>query len=382
VKDINILLTRYLENKCTSEEKFQLYELLTSSDNERSFKEVIFSHLNEFREGQDDNNSVDFGRIYNELITEIKRRETRASERQLFQKRIRVKRLVFGVMAVAAVFCIAFFLGTLFNHSPELRSTSQNTLAGDCEITAPLGARSEVRLNDGTEVMLNAGSSIKYRSDYNLHNRDLVLEGEAYFKVARNSELPLIVTAGNINIKATGTEFNVKAYTDEGIIETTLVDGEIEISQNGNKNSDRILVLEPSQKALYAYETDQLTLEKIKEIEPLAVKPPNIVTDKLLVSSKTDVEQVTAWTKNKLIIRRENLESLCTKLQRKYDVTFIFRDEKIKKYRFSGILLDETFEQVMDVIKLTAPVDYILDGKNVTMVSNSEQAEKYSKRMK
>ena len=382
MKDINILLTRYLENKCTSEEKFQLYELLTSSDNERSFKEVIFSHLNEFRESQDDNNSVDFGRIYNELITEIKRRETRASERQLFQKRIRVKRLVFGVMAVAAVFCIAFFLGTLFNQSPELRSTSQNTLAGDCEITAPLGARSEVRLNDGTEVMLNAGSSIKYRSDYNLHNRDLVLEGEAYFKVARNSELPLIVTAGNINIKATGTEFNVKAYTDEGIIETTLVDGEIEISQNGNKNSDRILVLEPSQKALYAYETDQLTLEKIKEIEPLAVKPPNIVTDKLLVSSKTDVEQVTAWTKNKLIIRRENLESLCTKLQRKYDVTFIFRDEKIKKYRFSGILLDETFEQVMDVIKLTAPVDYILDGKNVTMVSNSEQAEKYSKRMK
>jgi len=376
------LLTRYLENKCTSEEKFQLYELLTSSDNERSFKEVIFSHLNEFRESQDDNNSVDFGRIYNELITEIKRRETRASERQLLQKRIRVKRLVFGVMAVAAVFCIAFFLGTLFNQSPELRSTSQNTLAGDCEITAPLGARSEVRLNDGTEVMLNAGSSIKYRSDYNLHNRDLVLEGEAYFKVARNSELPLIVTAGNINIKATGTEFNVKAYTDEGIIETTLVDGEIEISQNGNKNSDRILVLEPSQKALYAYETDQLTLEKIKEIEPLAVKPPNIVTDKLLVSSKTDVEQVTAWTKNKLIIRRENLESLCTKLQRKYDVTFIFRDEKIKKYRFSGILLDETFEQVMDVIKLTAPVDYILDGKNVTMVSNSEQAEKYSKRMK
>lgn len=382
MKDINILLTRYLENKCTSEEKFQLYELLTSSDNERSFKEVIFSHLNEFRESQDDNNSVDFGRIYNELITEIKRRETRASERQLLQKRIRVKRLVFGVMAVAAVFCIAFFLGTLFNQSPELRSTSQNTLAGDCEITAPLGARSEVRLNDGTEVMLNAGSSIKYRSDYNLHNRDLVLEGEAYFKVARNSELPLIVTAGNINIKATGTEFNVKAYTDEGIIETTLVDGEIEISQNGNKNSDRILVLEPSQKALYAYETDQLTLEKIKEIEPLAVKPPNIVTDKLLVSSKTDVEQVTAWTKNKLIIRRENLESLCTKLQRKYDVTFIFRDEKIKKYRFSGILLDETFEQVMDVIKLTAPVDYILDGKNVTMVSNSEQAEKYSKRMK
>ena len=229
--------------------------------------------------------------------------------------------------------------------------------------------------------MLNAGSSIKYRSDYNSLNRDLVLEGEAYFKVARNIDLPLVVNAGNINIKATGTEFNVKAYSDEGIIETTLVNGEVEISQKGSNEKDRILVLEPNQKAIYASQSDQLTLEKIKEIEPLAVKPAKIITDKLLVSSKTDVEQVTAWTKNKLIIRSENLESLCTKLQRKYDVTFVFEDEEIKKHRFSGVLLDETFQQVMDVIKLTAPVDYILDSKTVLMFSNKEQAEKYSKNL-
>lgn len=382
VKDINFLLTRYLDNKCTSEEKKQLYELLAASDNERSFKEVVLSHLDEFYEDKHDNISVDFERIYDDLLSEVKRRETRRSERELLKKRIRVKRLILAIMSAAAVFCIAFFLGTLFYQPHETGSISRNNTTGDFEIKAPLGARSEVRLNDGTEVMLNAGSSIKYRTDYNLLNREIILEGEAYFKVARNIELPLIVIAGNINIKATGTEFNVKAYTDDGIIETTLVDGEIEISQNGNKTPDRILVLEPSQKALYAYETDQLTLEKIKEIEPLAVRPSNIITDKLLVSAKTDVEQVTAWTKNKLIIRRENLESLCTKLQRKYNVTFIFKDEEIKKYRFSGVLLDETFEQVMDVIKLTAPVDYLVDGKTVTMISNNEQAEKYSKRMR
>jgi transmembrane sensor len=138
-------------------------------------------------------------------------------------------------------------------------------------------------------------------------------------------------------------------------------------------------VLEPNQKAIYAYRSDQLTLEKIKEIEPLAVKPAKITTDKLLISPKTDVEQVTAWTKNKLIIRSENLESLCTKLQRKYNVTFIFGDEEIKKHRFSGVLLDETLQQVMDVIKLTAHVDYLLNGKTVILVSNKEQTAKYSK---
>ena len=114
IKDKDILIARYLENKCTPEEKNQLYELLTSSDNERSFKEVLFSHLNEFQEDQYENNSVDFERIYNELLSEIKRRETRESEKQLLQKRIKVKRLVIQGISIAAVFCIAFFLGHYF----------------------------------------------------------------------------------------------------------------------------------------------------------------------------------------------------------------------------------------------------------------------------
>ena len=383
IQDKDILITRYLENKCTQEEKQQLYKLLTSSDNERTFKEVLFTHLIEFQGDQYEDHSVDFERIYNELFSEIKHRETGESEKKLLQKRIKVRRLVFEGISIAAVFCIAFFLGAIFNRHSNI-SNSEQPIASTMynEIKAPFGARSEIRLSDSTEVILNAGSSIKYRSDYNSLNRDLVLEGEAYFKVTRNIDLPLVVYAGNINIKATGTEFNVKAYSDEGIIETTLINGKVEISQKGNEGKDRILVLEPNQKAIYAFQSDELTLEKIKEIEPLAVKPAKITTDKLLVSPKTDVEQVTAWTKNKLIIRSENLESLCTKLQRKYNVTFVFKDEEIKKYRFTGVLLDETFQQVMDVIKLVAPIDYLLDGKTVLLFSNKEQAEKYSKNLK
>ncbi|RPI69936.1 MAG: DUF4974 domain-containing protein [Ignavibacteriales bacterium] len=379
--DINILIGSYLENKCTQEEKQQLVEMLLSFENEKSFKEILFKHLNEFQESQDENLNFDFERIYNELLSEIKRRETIESERRLLQKRRKIRRLVLEGISIAAVLCIAFFLGTMFNRHRYLISPEQSLSDTYTEIKAPLGARSEIRLSDSTEVILNAGSSIKYRSDYNSLNRDLVLEGEAYFKVARNANLPLVVNAGNINIKATGTEFNVKAYTDEGIIETTLVNGKVEISQEGNEGKDRILVLEPNQKAIYASESDKLTLEKIKEIEPLAVKPAQITTGKLLVSPKTDVEQVTAWTKNKLIIKRENLESLCTKLQRKYNVTFVFMDEEIKKVRFNGTLLDETFQQVMDVIMLTAPVDYSLDGKTVTMFLNKEKAEKFSKNL-
>jgi ferric-dicitrate binding protein FerR (iron transport regulator) len=381
IKDKNILFEKFLENNCTQEEMHKLYELLASSDNEKYFKEILFKHLNDFNGVQETGISADFERIYSELNSEIKAREKSETENKLFQKRIKVKRILFESISVAAVFCIAFFLGTFTGRDQNIIGTQPSKSVSYNEIKTRLGSRSEVLLSDGTEVMLNAGSSIKYNSDYNSQNRDLVLEGEAYFKVVKNINLPLIVNAGNISIKATGTEFNVKAYSDEGIIETTLAKGEIEISQKGNNDKNRILVLTPSQKAIYASKTDQLTLDRIKEIEPLAVKPAKIITDRLLVSAKTDVEQVTAWTSNKLIVRSENLENLCTKLERKYDVAFIFSDEEVKKHRFSGVLLDETFQQVMDVIKLTAPVDYYLDGKNVLMFSSKKTTVKQQKNL-
>jgi len=136
-----------------------------------------------------------------------------------------------------------------------------------------------------------------------------------------------------------------------------------------------VLVLKPNQKAIYARQDDQLTLERKKEMEPQTIADAKSVAGNMMVSLKTDVEQVTAWTKNRLIIRSENLESLCTKLQRKYNVTFVFRDEEIKKHRFSGILLDETFSQVMDVIMLTAPVSYEMEGRTVYLFARN-QAEK------
>jgi transmembrane sensor len=380
--DKKSLIAKYLDNQCSPEEKRKLYEMLISEDNDDSFKEVLFSQLNENLTDNFKNHSADFERIYRKIIAEINHRETKDLEIQQLQKRMKVKKLFFEAISVAAVLCIVFFLGSITGkHITSSANSSLSKAITYSEIKAPLGARSVITLNDGTEVMLNAGSSLKYGSDFNSLNRDLILEGEAYFKVAKNKDLPLIVNAGKINIKATGTEFNVKAYSDDGIIETTLVDGEVEISQIGNNDKNRILVLEPNQKALYVSESDKLTLERVKEIEPLAVKPPKIITDNLLVNPETDVEQATAWTKNKLIIRSENLESLCTKLQRKYDVTFIFRDEDIKKQRFSGILLDETFQQVMDVIKLTAPVDYMLDGKTVMLISNKNTKERNTKNL-
>lgn len=378
--EIEHLINRYLGDKCTKEEEYRLYELLSKSENELSFKEILLSYLNKLADEKDDKQAIDFEKTYSAINKKIKETQIREFEKQLLHRKDRIRkfsRLVIAGSSIAAVFIIAFFLGSLSGNSKEAPGIISASAEYN-EFRAPIGSKSEILLSDGTEVTLNAGSSLKYNNDYNSLNRDLILKGEAYFKVARNKELPLIVSTANLDIKATGTEFNVKAYLEEGTVETTLIEGEVEIVEKGVTEKNQTLVLKPNQKAIYTNKSDQLTLENIRKIEPLAVKPAEIISEKLLVSPKTDTDQAIAWTKNQLIIKGENLETLCVKLQRKYDVKFVFNDEQAKEFRFNGTLQDETFEQVMEAIKLTAPIDYSVDGKTVFLKTNKERLKKYS----
>ncbi len=367
------LLREYLNGNCSGDEIRQLFKILKSPENEAQFKDILMTQLDEFDDSRFKSTPVNFGGIYERILSEIRRTGERKPGFIQVRKLSKNKRLIIEILSFAAVFFIAFYIGRINSNNSYVLNGEPSVISYN-EITAPLGAKSEMILSDGTKIILNAGSTLKYTNAYNSLNRDLELEGEAYFKVAENKSLPLVLNAGKLIIKATGTEFNVKAYSEEGIIETTLIEGNVEISQKGEIRDNEILELKPNQKAIYTGESDRITLEKVRETEPQAVKPARATTENLLISPKTDIDQVTAWINNKLIIRKENFESLCVKLQRKYNVTFVFGDEEIKKYRFTGVLLDETFEQVMDAIKLVAPVDYSVEGKLVTLVSDRNGA--------
>ncbi|HUX59034.1 MAG TPA: FecR domain-containing protein [Bacteroidales bacterium] len=379
-EEINLLIVSHLTGSISEEDLVVLNNWINENIENRSyFNKLKDSWILSGVKDQDSlSQTAETWNTFKDKLTQNRFRLVLGNE-----LRSRRKASITKYVKLAASWLLIFGLGSALTWwitgGSKDKLTSTETVNGLIEITTPLGARSIIKMPDSSQIWLNAGTTITYSQDYGQHSRTLNLIGEAYFKVAKNIDLPLIVNAGNINIRATGTEFNVKAYSDEGIIETTLIKGKVEISQKGDNDKSKMLELTPNQKAIYVKESDQITLRKIKEIEPMAVKPAKLVTDKLLVSPKVDVDQVTAWTQNKLIIRGENLEDLCVKLQRKYNVTFIFGNNDIKEYRFSGILLDETLEQVLNVIRLTAPVDYFLDGKNVLMLSNKEQIVKYSK---
>jgi ferric-dicitrate binding protein FerR (iron transport regulator) len=370
---IDALLNKFLQGKLTYAERKQMYDMLNDTSNEQAFKDILFRHLSEFTgEMPYYNKGVDFDSMYQNILTSIHQEDDSA-------RKLTIRKIALYVASAAAVFITAFLLGRFI---PDSTDKSIKTFVASTynEVSAPYGSRSEVKLPDGTVVMLNAGSTLRYKSDFNLNNRNISMAGEAYFKVAKNAEIPLIVNVGSINIRAVGTEFNIKAYDEEGTIETTLIEGKVEISSEGGEMKQP-LDLVPNQKAIFYKSEESFVLEKT-ETKPVKPQPVKVTYDNILISPRTDVDQIVAWTEGKMILRGENLFNLCTELERKYDVKIVFRNEEIKNCKFNGVLLDETLEQVLNVLRMTAPINFTLDGKTVYLDSDAGKLNDFLEHMK
>lgn len=367
------LLEKYRKQECTTEELLTLWNWLSDEKNETSAKEFLLLDLHQFKADQLVIDQPEFQRIYTSIESKIQ-----ISQRN--QKKVPIRISIIHYMRVAAMILMIFSVGAALSYWYfQGPNTGKQTF---CEVKAPLGARSEIILPDGSHVWLNAGSKIKYLSAFNKTDRDIFLEGEAYFKVAKNKKIPFIVRSGDLNIIAIGTEFNVKAYIDEGIIETTLVEGKVAVKNSDAENpNSQVVYLTPNQKAVYISKKLSVVsaLKTFKDYNPEITDPEKGL---VYIKPKVDTRPVISWKENRLIVQGEEMRSLAIKLERKYNVTILFATENLKDFRFTGTLEDETLTQVLDLIKLTAPIDYTLDGKNVKIYENQKMKERFFQHLK
>ncbi|MBN1791078.1 MAG: FecR family protein [Bacteroidales bacterium] len=380
VSGLKELLKKYREKRCTGDELEQLNEWISDEHNEEHVKELLLEDLNIFTVSHSQAGTMDFDCVYKKIVSSVNQNSQDQEIKPGF-----FRWHAGGIkpfLKIAAAIIALFFAGGalsyfLFNHPEE------HTVIAFNEIKAPLGARSEVVLPDGSKVWLNAGSRIRYHNVFNETNRNILLEGEAYFKVAKRSRLPFIVKTGDIEIVATGTEFNVKAYSDEDFIETTLVEGKVFIrgDQQLLKRSP-VVSLEPNQKAVFVKENRQLTVEDLNAIRQTKSEPLKLKQGLMYVTPEVDPLPVVSWKDNRLIFKGEELSDLIIKLERKYNVTFCYESENVKHFRFTGTLEDETLTQVLDVIKLSAPIDYTINGKEVRISENMKMLERFNNHMK
>ena len=118
------------------------------------------------------------------------------------------------------------------------------------KLYVPAGQRAQITLSDGTEVWLNAKSTLTYPANFLAEERCVNIVGEAYFDVAKDTEKPFIVSSKNIEMKVLGTEFNVYSYPELDLVETKLIEGSLQVSESGNQ-SNRV-VLKPNEQVSYS----------------------------------------------------------------------------------------------------------------------------------
>jgi transmembrane sensor len=185
-------------------------------------------------------------------------------------------------------------------------------------LTIPRGVDFFVQLSDGTKIFLNSDSKIKYPVTFNEGEPRKVelIYGEAYFEVSPSSKHngdSFKVFTKNQEVHVLGTHFNVKAYKEDRLVSTTLIEGKVKVSSGLNT-----VLLSPNQQSRVSKET--------KFIEVLSV----------------DVSHEVAWVKGLFSFNEVPLEKIMKTLSRRYNVEVVFESEEIKKYKFTGILESKT----------------------------------------
>ncbi|MDR2284037.1 MAG: FecR family protein [Sphingobacterium sp.] len=247
------------------------------------------------------------------------------------------KRFWYGTAAVAL---ILLFLGggiVFFIQKNAIQEQLQNQLT---TIKTNTGQKSEVLLPDGSVVWLNAGSKISYHNTFNQNDRKVILEGEAFFDVKENENLLFVVETANLNVVVKGTAFDVSAYPEDKHAEVSLLRGKVDIQ---NKRGELVRKLLPND--LIRYD---------KEKNTYAFRQDN------------NAIQYSAWKNEELIFENESLDVVVKKLERWYGVEMDWEHAKSAK-RYTFKVKTESLREMLQLINVITPLDYRIEGKQVTV---------------
>ena len=275
-------------------------------------------------------------------LFEIHQKVQKIDERKAYQKisnqLFRSKKLNFlgWIQRVAAILLLPVIVASAIYFYAEKKDRTQFSSVYNT-VETPLGMRSSLTLPDGTKVWLNAGSSISYPVLFANNSREVSLKGEAYFEVKKDKSWPFVVTTKNMNVVVSGTTFNCNAYPENDQVQTVLVEGEVTIV---NQSATELTTLNPGELAIFDNGNQQIT------------------------TTKTDLQKYIAWKSGKLMFRDDKMNKVVEKLERWYNVEFEIEDQEIANYVYTATFVDESLDQVLKMLSLSAPIRYTISERN------------------
>ncbi|MCE5347350.1 MAG: FecR family protein [Bacteroidales bacterium] len=286
-------------------------------------------------------------------------------------------------LKLAASWLLIFSLGSAvtwwITGSQKKKASTTTAENRTIEISTPLGARSMIKMPDSTQIWLNAGTTITYSEDYGHQTRTLHLNGEAYFKVSKDTRHPFIVNTQGIIIRALGTSFNVKAYPEENTISATLEEGKIDVRTLNMAAKDEHVLLNPKEKLIYHKETKETERSAENSEEKIRTVRGQVKLKEINILSNVRTELYTSWKDARWIIDREPFRTLAPMLERRFNLKIIFDDEQLKNLKFTGIIENETVDQILKAVKLTAPIDYRINKDTLRLSLDLASKEEFKR---
>ena len=261
----------------------------------------------------------------------------------LQKQRYKVRKQWFRRIGYAAAVLVLIISSSLLTYwsmrselSDDLSANVMNTLY------TPAAQRAQLVLQDGTEVWLNAKSKLTYPARFTGEKRQVEVEGEAFFKVAKDPSKPFIVSTHDVNMKVLGTQFNVYSYPEAGYVQTSLLEGSVRVSFSG-KDSEGIL-LKPDQQVTVS--NGKMKVEKIR------------LQDHFL------------WRDGIYAFENEPLIDILKKMELYYDVKIIIEDTSLFKETYTGKFrqrdsLDDVFRVLQQIRKFKVEKD--IERNTVTL---------------
>ena len=206
----------------------------------------------------------------------------------------------------------------------------------------PAGQKSTIFLKDGSQIVLNSTSRLRYPARFPAHERVIELHGEAFFDVAKDTDRPFRVLANDAEVIVYGTSFNVRSFADEKEIRIGLVEGKLAVKERTNEADPVILF--PGEGVIYYPHRD----EKIVKVD-------------------IDIEKLIAWKTGILLFEDEPIGEVLKTLERWYGVEFI--TERKPEGIFTGTFKNQSLEAVLEGIAYSFSMDYTINGKYVRLTA-------------
>lgn len=314
------LIARYLSNEATSEEQIQLFDWMSNnSEHQKIFNEYCELWNKQYKSVLTFNNHQALHKLTNKI-------DTHETHELLAPQRVPHW---WKVAAAVTLLLVATF--SVFLLQKYLQAPAELTYI---ERTNPAGQKSTLKLSDGSTIHLNAASSLRFPEEFNGINREVYLEGEAFFEIKKDSLRPFIIHTGDVVTHVLGTSFNIR--TEREMVEVVVASGKVKVTEG-------------------------------EDVAFLTASEMLTITNHQFARKHADVEKALAWKDNILLFENISLNDAALRLEKWYGVKILFSNQQVGSCRISGRYKNQSLENVLTAITYATEIQYEIKNKEVKL---------------